>query len=53
MGVHDDGVRGRLRAGGTDEEAMAMNTPFYRFGAFGDETSLVVAFVMVTSCLSM
>jgi len=23
-----------------------MNTPFYKYGAFGDETSLVVAFVI-------
>jgi uncharacterized membrane protein YedE/YeeE len=25
---------------------MAMNTPFFKFGAFGDETSLLVAFVI-------
>ncbi len=46
VGVHDDGVRGRLRAGGADEEAVAMNAPFYKFGAFGDEVSLVFAFVI-------
>jgi hypothetical protein len=28
------------------EEAVAMSAPFYKFGAFGDEASLLVAFVI-------
>ena len=28
------------------QEAMAMSAPFYKFGAFGDEVSLIVAFVI-------
>ena len=37
---------GAYAAGLAPEEAVAMNAPFYKFGAFGDEVSLVVAFLI-------
>ena len=39
-------LRRRLRGRRVHEEAVAMSAPFYKYGAFGDEASLVVAFLI-------
>ncbi len=46
LGIHDDGVRGRVRGRGVHEVAVAMMAPFLKYGVFGGETSLVVAFLI-------
>ena len=46
LGLHDDGVRRGVRRGVFRKVAMAMTAPFYQYGMFGDETSLVLAFLI-------
>ena len=46
LGLHDVRLRRRLRRRLVRPEAVAMSAPFYKFGAFGDEASLVVAFLI-------
>ena len=46
LGVHDDGVRRGVCRGVFRKVAMAMMAPFFKYGMFGDETSLVVAFLI-------
>ncbi len=46
LGLHDHGVRRRIRHRVLRQEAMAMTAPFYKFGLFGDNVSLVVAFII-------
>jgi hypothetical protein len=46
LGIHDHGVRGRVCDGVLRQEAMAMSAPFFQYGLFGNDISMVVAFVI-------
>ncbi len=46
LGLHDHGVRRRLRGRLVLQVAMAMMTPLFKYGLFGEEFSLLVAFVL-------
>ncbi|NTV89899.1 MAG: HAMP domain-containing histidine kinase, partial [Clostridiales bacterium] len=46
LGVHVDGLRGRVRGRGVHEVAVAMMAPLLKYGVFGSEVSLVFAFLI-------
>ncbi len=46
LGLHDVRLRGRLRGRLALQEGMEMSAPFFKYGLFGDEASLLVAFAI-------
>ena len=46
LGLHDVRLRRRLRRRLALQEGMEMTAPFFKYGLFGDEASLLVAFVI-------